>query len=102
MDKRPITSELTDLKSCKLLSIDDFAEEMSVSSNTVREWISNGILVEKKHFIKLRSVTRIPWPYVLKILLTDDKKLEEVEDKKLDKKKTKNLSSRLKSINLDY
>ena len=53
---------------CELLTLEEFAEKMKVCLNTVREWINKGVLVEGQHFVKICSVTRFPYPEVLKIL----------------------------------
>ncbi len=66
--KSTTTDTSPDFRGCELLTIQEFAEQMKVCSNTVREWINSGDLVEGHHFVKIRSVIRFPWPEILSII----------------------------------
>lgn len=44
-----------------MLGIGEFAIRMGVCSNTVRNWINDGKLVEGVHYLHIRRVYRFPW-----------------------------------------
>ena len=94
--------DINELKDCQLLTIDEFAEKMSVKPPTIREWIKDGILVQQRHFLKVNSVTRFPWPYVLKFLLAKDVAEAKRPPRPHEHKTTSKVSSRREPINWDY
>jgi len=90
------------LKDVQLLTKEEFAAKMSVSPKTVIQWIKSGELSENKHFIKLNSVVRFPWPWVLIVLLSPDmNEGSKPPDPRAHKDLPKKIQGR-KLMNLDY
>jgi len=60
-----------DLKvDCEMIDLGQFARKMGVCSNTVRNWISDGKLVEGEHYFHLGRIYRFPWgaDYVARLM----------------------------------
>jgi len=45
----------------KMLSIEEFAERMQISRQTVFEWMDKNVLVQGRHYLKQGRITRFPW-----------------------------------------
>jgi len=54
----------------EMIGLIEFARRMSVSSNTVRNWMKDGKLLRGTHYFKVGHVYRFPWSqqFVMKIM----------------------------------
>ncbi|QEM68772.1 hypothetical protein FO488_11800 [Geobacter sp. FeAm09] len=47
----------------EMLDLTAFAKKMMVSTNTIRNWIKLGKLIEGQHYIHVGRVYRFPWSH---------------------------------------
>lgn len=87
-----------DFNSGELLTPKEFGLKMKIAETTVREWISNGELVDGKHYIRKRSVVRILWPTIIIIICREA--LESKESRVKKSQDTKTVTK--EKINLGY
>lgn len=56
----------------RILTIEEFADQLQVSRTTVFEWIRKGHLANGRHYFRINRTIRFPWGEDLISLLMED------------------------------
>ena len=96
---------MTSHSEIELLTVEEFAQRLTMSRTTVFEWLKSGNLVQGKHYFKVGRILRFVWDKTLLLSIGMNKKtkIEKKQHKAMrptDKRHVHCYSS--PAVNIDY
>ena len=89
----------------ELLTVEQFAQRLTMSRTTLFDWLKSGILVQGKHYFKVGRILRFVWDetLLLKIGLNRKEPKEKTQKKVVRPKSKRQLRNPSQpAVNLDY